>query len=226
MIGVVATVVQKVEAAEYAVQDAAEENAVASDPGEQPSSSDGTAIAPKRDSSRRPVQNDHRGQTGLALMPGTGFRVIVPYEENIACGDSSGNRDKPVCTRRSPTFLDLQLSFAPSRRIDIIFDVRFGLTSDPASAGSHQFALMPGLRFWLDQDVALKFYTTVQLAYDQTDYGGTVSSGDFGFRNANGLMYDPLRNVGFFIQLGETIGFVRWFHMDLDLGLGVQIRFP
>lgn len=159
-------------------------------------------------------------------MPGTGYRIIVPYDEHIWCGDGSGNRDKRVCTHRAPTFLDLQLSFAPSRRIDIIFDIRFGLTADPATSDSHQFALMPGVRFWLDQDVDLKFYTTVQLAYDQTDYGGTVSSSDVGFRNANGLMYDPIRNVGFFLQLGETIGAVRWFHMDVDLGLGVQVRFP
>jgi hypothetical protein len=214
MIGVVATVVQKVEAAE--VDPEAVEHPVSGDD----STGAGRASLP------RPTQNDHSGQTGLALMPGTGYRVIVPYGEHIWCGDASGNHDKRVCTSRSPAFLDLQLSIAPSRRIDVIFDIRFGLTSDPATAGSHQFGLMPGLRFWLDQDVNLKFYTTVQLAYDQTDYGGTVSSSDFGFRNANGLMYDATRHVGVFVQLGETVGFVRWFHMDVDLGLGVQIRFP
>ena len=45
-------------------------------------------------------------------------------------------------------------------------------------------------------------------------------------RNANGLMYDPIRNVGFYVQFGETIGFARWFRIDLDVGLGAQIRFP
>jgi hypothetical protein len=45
-------------------------------------------------------------------------------------------------------------------------------------------------------------------------------------RNANGLMWDPIRNVGFFVQFGETIGLMRWFRIDLDVGLGAQIRFP
>ena len=45
-------------------------------------------------------------------------------------------------------------------------------------------------------------------------------------RNANGLMYDPIRNAGFYVQFGETIGFARWFRIDLDVGLGAQIRFP
>jgi hypothetical protein len=39
-------------------------------------------------------------------------------------------------------------------------------------------------------------------------------------------MYDPIRNVGFFVQFGETMAFRRWFRIDLDVGLGAQIRFP
>jgi hypothetical protein len=108
-------------------------------------------------------------------------------------------------------------------------DIRFGLQSDPAIPGNHQFALAPGLRFWLDQDVALKFYTTLQFVYDYTDFSAAqsgISSSDYGVRNANGLMYDPIRNVGFYVQFGETIGFARWFRIDLDVGLGAQIRFP
>ena len=53
-----------------------------------------------------------------------------------------------------------------------------------------------------------------------------VSNSDYGVRNANGLMYDPIRNVGFYFQFGETIGLARWFRIDLDVGLGAQIRFP
>jgi hypothetical protein len=32
--------------------------------------------------------------------------------------------------------------------------------------------------------------------------------------------------VGFYFQFGETIGFRRWFRIELDVGLGVQVRFP
>jgi hypothetical protein len=178
-----------------------------------------------------PAQMDHRLQTGLSIMPGTGYRLIVPYKENQYCGDSSGQTGKRVCAHSVPVFLDFQLSFGVSSRVDLVADIRFGLQGDPALPGpnSHQFALAPGLRFWLDQEVALKFFTTLQFVYDYTDFTAAqsgINSSDVGVRNANGLMYDPIRNVGFFVQFGETIGFMRWFRIDLDVGLGAQIRFP
>jgi hypothetical protein len=180
-----------------------------------------------------PAQRDHKYQTGLSIMPGSGYRLTVPYEDGLPCGDSSGMQNKRVCSNRVPFFLDIQISFGLIPRMDIIADLRFGLEDVPAFRGSKQFAFAPGIRFWLDQDVALKFFTTLQFVYDYTDYssftsneGKSIHSSDFGIRNANGLMYDPIRNVGFFIQFGETIGFMRWFHVDLDIGLGVQIRFP
>jgi hypothetical protein len=189
----------------------------------------GGAVAPKvargQGAARAPVPLDHRHQTGLALMPGLGYRVVVPYRDNLPCGDSSNDASKRVCTSAVPFFLDLQLSFGVSRRIDVVADLRFGIAEDPASK-TNQFALAPGIRVWLDQDVQLKFYTTVQLLYDRTDYHGVVASNDFGIRNSNGLMYDVIRNVGFFFQFGESFGFRRWFRIELDAGLGVQVRFP
>jgi hypothetical protein len=190
----------------------------------------GGAVAPKvawgQAAARPPVQLDHRHQTGLSLMPGLGYRVIVPYKENKPCGDSSRDASKRVCTNAVPFFLDLQLSFGISRRIDLLTDLRFGLGEDPAAKGAHQFAVAPGFRVWLDQDVPVKFYTTVQLLWDSTDHFGVVARHDFGVRNANGVMYDVIRNVGFFFQFGESFGFRRWFRIELDAGLGVQVRFP
>ena len=175
-----------------------------------------------------PAQVNHKFQTGLSIMPGLGYRLIVPYKENQFCGDSSGQGGKRVCAHTVPVFLDFQLAFGVAARADIIADIRFGLQSDPAVPGNHQFVLAPGIRFWLDQEVALKFYTTLQFLYDYTDFSNSpgIRSSDFGVRNANGLMYDPIRNVGFFVQFGESIGFARWFRIDLDVGLGAQIRFP
>lgn len=191
------------------------------------------ATEPSEDRDTRfggPAQADHKFQTGLWIMPGTGYRLIVPYKENQTCGDASGADSKRVCAHSVPAFLDFQLSFGVVSRADIILDLRFGLQQDPAIPGSHQFTVAPGVRFWLDQEVALKFFTTVQFMYDYTNFsnsqGQATSSSDVGVRNANGLMYDPIRNVGFFVQFGETIGFMRWFRIDLDVGLGVQIRFP
>jgi hypothetical protein len=175
-----------------------------------------------------PAAPNHFLQTGLSIMPGTGYRLIVRYNDNQYCGDSSGIGGKPICAHRLPTFLDVQLAFGAMTRMDIVVDLRFALEEDPAISDSHQFALAPGLRFWLDQERAFKFYTTLQFVYDYTDFSGSpgVASNDFGLRNANGLMYDPIRNVGFFVQFGESIGFRRWFRIDIDVGLGAQIRFP
>lgn len=175
-----------------------------------------------------PAQPNHRWQTGLSVMPGTGYRLIVPYQEGRYCGDSSGQGNKRVCARSVPAFLDVQLSFGVSTRADLIVDLRFGLQGDAAAGGNRQFAVAPGLRFWLDQAVVLKFYTTLQFAYDYTDFSKNpgVRSSDYGVRNANGLMYDPIRNVGFYVQFGETFAFARWFRIDLDAGVGAQLRFP
>ena len=173
-----------------------------------------------------PAERNHRLQTGLSIMPGTGYRMIVRYKETQSCGDPSGIATKPVCARRLPTFLDFQLAFGAIARMDLIVDFRFGLERDPAATDSRQFAVAPGMRFWLDQEIALKFYTTLQFVYDYTYFRANTPSSDFGMRNSNGLMYDPIRNVGFYLQFGETIGLNRWFRIDLDVGLGAQIRFP
>ena len=172
-----------------------------------------------------PAEVNHFGQGGVSIMPGTGYRVIVPYRENIHCGDSSGNINRRVCTHILPFFLDLQLSYGLHPRLDFIIDLRFAVQKDPATVDSHQFALAPGVRYWLDQGVALKFYATGQVIYDYTDYI-EVSKGDFALRNADGIMYDAIRNVGFFFQVGWTMGFARWYRLELDAGLGVQVRFP
>jgi hypothetical protein len=188
------------------------------------------AVAPKVQAQTETVQTvvtprlDHRHQTGISLMPGVGYRIIVPYKENVDCFDRS-DASKRVCTNGVPFFLDLQLSFGVTERLDLIADLRFGVVKDISS--SRQFAVAPGVRVWLDPDINLKFYTTAQALYDGTDYPpGSVPSSDFGLRNANGLMYDMIRNVGFYFQFGESIGFRRWFRIELDAGLGVQVRFP
>jgi hypothetical protein len=172
-----------------------------------------------------PAAPDHARQFGLSLLPGSGYRIIVPYKEDVKCGDSSGNASRRVCTHAIPFFLELQPSFGIYARLDFISDLRFSLQKEPGTLDSHAFAFAPGFRFWLDQDVALKFYTTAQVVYDYVHRKG-IKSSDFALRNANGLMYDPLKNLGIYVQLGWTMGLVRWFRMELDGGLGIQLRYP
>ena len=175
----------------------------------------------------RPPVLDHEHQAGVSVMPGIGYRVIVPYKENKTCGDSSGDDTKRVCTNNVPFFMDFQVAFGVSRRLDLISDIRLGIAKEDVKGVGREFAIAPGIRVWLDQDVALKFFTTFQALFDTTAQNQPgISDSDYGIRNSNGLMYDPIRNVGFYFQFGESIGLKRWFRIELDLGLGVQVRFP
>jgi hypothetical protein len=173
----------------------------------------------------QPAAPNHARQFGLSLLPGSGYRIIVPYKEEVMCGDTSGNASRRVCTYSVPFFLEVQPSFGIYARLDFISDLRFSLQKEPGTRNSHAFAFAPGFRFWLDQDVALKFYTTAQVVYDYVERIA-VKSSDFAVRNANGLMYDPIKNLGLYLQLGWTMGLVRWFRMELDAGVGIQVRYP
>ena len=73
----------------------------------------------------------------------------------------------------------------------------------------------------------LKFFATLQLAYDTTEQHNHALTGyDLAFHNSNGLMFEVMPNLGFYVQLGDTVGFVRWLRFEIDLGVGVQARFP
>jgi hypothetical protein len=167
----------------------------------------------------------HKYQLGIAVLPGVGYRVIVPYatanEQMINCG-SQGDR---LCTGMLPFFMDLQASFGFAQHWDVLVDLRFGIGTDFNT--SRQFAVAPGVRYWLDPELSVKFFTTIQGVFDATAQNDPrLRSNDFGVRNSNGLMFEVMRNLGFYIQFGETIGFARWFRIEIDGGVGVQARIP
>ena len=163
----------------------------------------------------------HKYQLGISVMPGVGFRGVFPYEENIPCGQQG----KRVCTGMLPFFLDVQASFGIAEHWDVLVDLRFGIVTDFTT--SHQFAVAPGFRYWVDPELPVKFYATIQGVFDATaQHNSMVKNNDFGVRNANGMMFEVMRNFGFYVQFGETIGFVRWLRFEIDAGVGVQARIP
>lgn len=168
----------------------------------------------------------HDMQFGLALMPGDGYRVVVPYTRDVTdCGDHA-QMGAHVCGSRAPMFLDLQPSFGIESSWDIVVDLRLGLEKDFNTF--RPFFVMPGFRYWLESETHVKFFTTLQFVYDGTGQQPTTkhTRSDFGFRNANGLMIEVMRNLGVYLQFGETVGFVRWFSITVDGGIGVQARIP
>lgn len=168
----------------------------------------------------------HDMQFGLAVMPGDGYRVVVPYTRDVTdCGDHA-QMGAHFCGNRAPMFLDVQPSFGIEQSWDILVDLRLGLEKDFNTF--RPFFVMPGFRYWLESETHVKFFTTMQFVYDGTEQQPTTkhTRSDFGFRNSNGLMIEVMRNLGVYFQFGETLGFVRWFSLTVDGGIGVQARMP
>lgn len=169
----------------------------------------------------------HYLQFGASATPGVGYRVIFPYDDKKDCGDSSGDAMKRVCTNKLPWFIDLEPSFGVSKHVDILVGLRFGLEADHSAAEHKQFALMPGFRYWVDPNEAVKFYTTVQVTWDHTPQSqNQIKTDDLAFHNVNGFMYDFVKNFGLYLHFGETIGFIRWLRFELEVGGGIQLRVP
>jgi len=163
----------------------------------------------------------HKNQLGIAVMPGVGFRGVFPYQENIYCGQMG----KRVCTGMVPFFLDVQPAFGFAEHWDALVDLRFGIGTDFNK--NHEFAVAPGVRYWVDPELDFKFYATIQGVFDATaEPNPVLKDNDFGIRNANGFMFEVMRNLGFYFQFGETLGFVRWLRFEIDGGVGVQARIP
>jgi hypothetical protein len=212
-----------------AADDAAPAGGGAAAPAGEAASGDGATpgtptvenTTPKKFPKLRAPSLSHVYQLGLAVNPGIGYRVIAPYQENIDCGQQA----KRVCTGLLPFYLDTQASFGFAQHWDVLVDLRFGILSD--FTHSHEFAVAPGVRYWVDPDQSVKFYATMQGVYDATAQDNPLVRGnDFGVRNANGFMFEVMRNLGFYVQFGETIGFARWLRFEIDGGVGVQARMP
>jgi hypothetical protein len=176
---------------------------------------------PKRFAKLRQASLLHKYQLGIALLPGAGFRGIAPYEDGINCGEQA----KRVCTGKLPFFIDVQPSFGFAEHWDVLVDLRFGIESD--FTRSRQFAIAPGVRYWVDPELPFKFFATIQGVFDATAQGDPrLENNDFGVRNSNGLMFDLMSNLGIYMQFGETLAFRRWLRFEIDGGVGVQARIP
>jgi hypothetical protein len=175
------------------------------------------------------VTYDHQGQVSLYAHAGVGYRVIFRYDQDDFCGDAASS----VCTSLSPPFLELGIGYAFTSHIEMMVDVRLGLVGDfkPAtsSAGKpHVLAFQPGIRFYIDDEGSVKWFTGFAASIDRTDYSasGVAESTDIGIRNVNGLLIDLHRTFGVYVHFGETLSFVRWMRFEIDGGVGMQARFP
>jgi hypothetical protein len=185
--------------------------------------------APVAGDSGTSITYDHRGQLSLYAHAGVGYRVIFRYDEDDFCGTAA----KSVCTSLSPPFLELGVGYAFTSHVEMMVDVRLGLVGDfrpetSSAAKPHVLAFQPGIRFYIDDEGSVKWFTGFAVSIDRTDYSasGVATSTDVGIRNVNGLLIDLHRTFGVYVHFGETLSFVRWMRFEIDGGLGMQARFP
>jgi hypothetical protein len=176
----------------------------------------------------------HKGQVGIYTQLGVGYRAIFPYHSNDFCGESTATGGaKSACTGFTPGFIDVGISYAFTNTVEVLGDVRIGLGQDfkpetASGAAPHVLAIAPGFKFYVNEAGSVKWFSTVQLAIDLTDYStsGVAASTDIGLKNVNGILVDLHRTFGIYGHVGETVSFVRWLSFELDFGIGMQVRFP
>lgn len=172
----------------------------------------------------------HAGQVGISARVGTGMRFLSTYQQTTPC-DDTGDR---ACFAREPFTLELEAAYGIDSRIDVLAEISFGLEQDFSSIpqidnGPHLVRLSPGFRFFFGQSKNSKLFATIQAVFDFSEYkdaGGMSLGNDFGLRNINAFMYDVNHSFGFYLFGGETFGFARWFDVELEAGVGVQLRYP
>ena len=177
----------------------------------------------------------HKGEFGLSARFGTGVRGIATYNSDY-CGvldTSAKNGNAPVCTQRSPVFLELEPSYGIAQSVELALGLHFGLEADfgptPMTSGPHAFRLEPGARFFLGESGHSKLFVQPSLLIDFSHYekqaGGSYGN-DVGVRVNEGYWIDFHRAVGFYVFVAESLEFSRWIYADLDIGIGIQGRYP
>ncbi|MBA3542168.1 MAG: hypothetical protein H0T79_21315 [Deltaproteobacteria bacterium] len=179
----------------------------------------------------------HKGQLGISARLALGLRAIATYGGEAYCGTedrstSSGNA--PVCTGRTPMTLDFEVAYGVGRRVDLLLEFRFGLEKDFGSQpsldnGPRLVKMSPGVRLFFSEGKRSKLFTTGQLVVDFSGYEDTAGQdrgNDIGIRNVNGLWFDFAREWGVYGFVGETATFARWINVELEVGIGIQGRYP
>jgi hypothetical protein len=172
----------------------------------------------------------HKGQVGINIQGGMGFRALFPYDEGF-CGelkDDGSGENKPNCLARSPFALDFHLGYGVLDKLELFVQARIGLERDiganTSADGPRIFELSPGIRGYIAELGTTRFFSTLQFALDLTDYH--IDEADYGVRNTNGFQLDLHKTFGIYLYFGEVVSWRRWLRFEVEAGIGVQARFP
>lgn len=173
----------------------------------------------------------HKGQFGVSLGLGSGYRGILPYDEGEFCGDRNDmGANDDLCIGRTPFSVDIGLSYGVNRKLEVFLEMRVGLESDfgtnpSADDGPKVRMFAPGVKLYIRDVGVTKFFSTLQFVLDTTGYT-TNDSSDYGIKQTNGLQFDVHKTAGVYFFFGEMVTWERWLRFQMDLGMGIQARFP
>jgi hypothetical protein len=171
----------------------------------------------------------HKGQFSLHLQGSTGYRALFPYDGEY-CGElKDGGGFKANCLGRSPFGFDLGAGYGVLDGLELFLELRLGVEQDigaaPDESGPRGVALSPGVKLYIGEVGAMMFFSTLQLPIDFTSFD-QVDKNDFGVRNVNGFQLDLHRSFGMYAFFGEQVSWRRWLRFEVEVGAGLQARFP
>lgn len=167
---------------------------------------------------------DHEYQVGIRVGAGVPFFFGIRYEDGPPCDDDGST----FCFFVGSGVADLDLSFGVTPGLEITAMGRIGMVGvEPTENNVLQTGL--GIRAYISPESLFKLFLGARAMLDFTPSGGGVSSWgdvDFGVRGEVGVQLDVLRYLGFYVQVGVNILFLRAFGISPDATGGVQVRFP
>jgi len=165
----------------------------------------------------------HLNQVGLRIGLGAPYVFAVKYGEGPRCGEDPG---ETFCRRLGSITLDAELGFGVSDTVELSILTRFGLNADDA-AEARPLTFGFGARAYTAPHSIVKLYFGGRAMLDVTSSDVPEwSTVDVGVRGELGLQVDLARYVGLYVQLGETISFLRGLYFVTDGTGGAQVRFP
>ena len=160
----------------------------------------------------------------MAVRAGSGYRVIVPYNQEFCGSKTDKGENSSACGGRLRTWLEISPSFGVTSGLEVLVDLRFYLEPDAIPPFSREFFVAPGIKYYTDPESWFKFFATGQVILDYQSVD-QVSSFDVGLRSALGLHFDIMRYLGLFVQGGVDLAFKRWLTFTVDFGAGIQGRY-
>jgi len=210
--GLVEDTPQAAEPSSMPVEDGPGAEPVSDLPGEEEGAEDGES-------------RGHQGQFGARLGVAVPYVFAVKYGEGARCDDAG----EEFCRRFGAAMLDLEISYGITPTIEISVLGRFGLAEDEA-ADAAPLALGLGVRGYATADSPAKLYFGGRAMVDLTPLDDETNpewkSVDVGLRGEFGLQIDITRYAGVYLQLGETLSFLRGLYFVTDGSIGAQVRLP